>query len=187
MKFRRNNCHALLDAIRDSLANAMITNCSSRREEALTCPAKESEPPYVGCYKTGEPSGARRGRAFTLVEVMIAMGVFFMAVFAILALVTTNLRNARNLQKQRVDATMLISQLSLTNQLTAGSDSGDFGELYAGYRWTSDITEITNGLFQVEYLVTGPPVPGSDPAQSHMSVLLWRPNSPSSLAPGLPR
>jgi Tfp pilus assembly protein PilV len=136
---------------------------------------------------SAKPQPERPRSAFTLVEVMIAMGIFFMAVFAILALVTTNLRNARNLLKQRVDASMLISQLSLTNQLTAGSDSGDFGELYPGYRWTSDITEITNGLFQVEYLVTGPPIPGSDPAQTHMSVLLWRPNSPSSLTPGLPR
>jgi type II secretory pathway pseudopilin PulG len=166
---------------------ALMTTCSRRREEALTCPAKKSEPPYVGGYKMGEPFSVRRARAFTLVEVMIAMGIFFMAVFAILALVTTNLRNARNLQKQRVDATMLISQLSLTNQLTAGSDSGDFGELYPGYRWTSEITEITNGLFQVEYLVTGPPVAGSDPAQTHMAALLWRPNSPSSLTPGMPR
>jgi type II secretory pathway pseudopilin PulG len=122
-------------------------------------------------------------RAFTLVEVMIAMGIFFMAMFAILGLVANSLRNARHLQEERVDPSMLIAQLSLTNQLTAGSDSGDFGDLYRGYRWTSDITEITNGLFQVEYLVTGPPIPGSDPAQSHMSVLLWRPNSVSTLGP----
>ncbi len=130
----------------------------------------------------------RRYRAaFTLIEVMVAIGIFFMAMFAILGLMSNTLRNARLLQQQRVDASMLISQLSLTNQLAEGSDSGDFGELYPGYRWTSEITERTNGLFQVEYLVTGPTIPGSEPVQSHMTVLLWRPNSPTSLTPGLPR
>ena len=37
-------------------------------------------------------------RAFTLLEVMIACGIFFIAVFAILALVSNTLRNARILR-----------------------------------------------------------------------------------------
>src|SRR5207342_1412722 len=43
-------------------------------------------------------------RAFSLIEVMIACGIFFMATFAILALVSTTLRNARALQRGDVDA-----------------------------------------------------------------------------------
>ena len=50
-------------------------------------------------------------RAFTLIEVMIACGIFFMATFAILALVSTTLRNARALQHGDVDAGMAAAQI----------------------------------------------------------------------------
>jgi hypothetical protein len=127
--------------------------------------------------------------AFTLIEVMIAMGIFFMAIFAILGLVSSNLRNARRLQQKPVDASALIAELSLTNKLTAGSDHGDFsdyGDLYKGYRWDSEITEVrTNGLFQVEYMVTGPSSGGQTPPQTHLTVLLWRPlSTPGTPVPG---
>ena len=59
-------------------------------------------------FKTGFHSKPRReqknSRAFTLLEVMIAAGIFFMAIFAILALVSSNLKNARLIQKSHVDA-----------------------------------------------------------------------------------
>jgi len=41
----------------------------------------------------------RSARAFTLLEVMIATGILFVAIFAILGLVFANLRNARLLQQ----------------------------------------------------------------------------------------
>ena len=40
----------------------------------------------------------RESRAFSLLEVMVAIGIFFMAVFAILGLVSSSLANARQLQ-----------------------------------------------------------------------------------------
>jgi hypothetical protein len=43
---------------------------------------------------------------FTLLEVMIACGIFFMATFAILGLVSNTLRNARGIQRVEVDAGM---------------------------------------------------------------------------------
>lgn len=129
--------------------------------------------------------GRRKRTAFTIIEVMIAMGIFFMAIFAILGLVSSNLRTARRLQQQQVDASMLIGQLTLTNKLEAGSDSGDFGDLYPGYKWESLTTEVaTNGLFQVEYNVTAPTTPGKDPVQNHLTVILWRPESVQGLSPG---
>ena len=114
--------------------------------------------------------------AFTLIEVMIAAGIFFMAIFAILSLVSTNLRNARLLQQPQVDAGILLADLVQTNKLTEVSDSGDFGDLYPGYRWTSDIHEVmTNGLFQVDYVVTRPG--GGPNSETTLSALLYRPNS----------
>src|SRR5437870_12417598 len=68
--------------------------------------------------------------AFTLMEVLIASGIFFICMFAILGLVSQTLRNARILRTTRVDAGMIAAQLTLTNKLYEGSESGDFGNYY---------------------------------------------------------
>jgi hypothetical protein len=78
--------------------------------------------------KSDIKSGARR-KAFSLLEVMIASAIFFMAVFAILGLVSSSLNNLRRLQRPLVDASVLASELSLTNKLTEGTDSGNLGDL----------------------------------------------------------
>src|SRR6266481_10100278 len=91
--------------------------------------------------------------AFTLLEVMIALGIFFMAMFTILALVSNSLRNARALQETEVDPGMLAAQLSLTNRITEGEQSGDFGDFYRDYTWDQNNTHITNTLWQVDFVV----------------------------------
>jgi len=114
-------------------------------------------------------------RAFTLLEVMIASGILFLCLFAILELLATSLRNARVLQRSTVDAGMLAAELSLTNKLEEGTMSGDFGKLYPDFRWERVIQEAgTNGLFQVDFVVfrRGHPTP-----ESHMSILLFKPES----------
>src|SRR5690242_19208528 len=97
-------------------------------------------------------------RAFTLVEVMIACGIFFMATFSILALVSNSLRNARALQQHAdVDAGMaaaLVTQSLKTNKLSEVSLSGDFGEAYPDFSWQAEVNEYaTNGLLEVNVLV----------------------------------
>lgn len=123
------------------------------------------------------PQGGPRGiRAFTLLEVMIAMGIFFMATFAILALVSNTLRNARALHQDSVDPAMLAAQLSITNRLGEGSDSGDFGELYPDYTWTREIFEVgSNGLFEVDFTVRHRY--GREKSETHLGVLFFRPES----------
>jgi hypothetical protein len=114
--------------------------------------------------------------AFTLVEVMIALGIFFMAMFAILGLVANALRNARALQRPTVDCGVVAAQLSLTNKLTEGLETGDFGDLYPDYEWTRDIYEVeTNGLFQADMIVQRR---AGGTVESKMSILLFRPDSP---------
>jgi type II secretory pathway pseudopilin PulG len=125
----------------------------------------------------------RAKNAFTLLEVMIAAGILFMCMFAILGLLANTLRNARALQHRNVDAGMLAAELSLTNRLSEGSDSGDFGDSYPGYHWDREITEVdTNGLFQVDFSVyrSG----GGSKPESHMSVLFFRPDSERRLGGG---
>jgi len=131
-------------------------------------------------------------RAFSLLEVMIAIGIFFMAVFAILGLVSSALANARHLKRPMVDAGVLASELSLTNQLIEGLASGDLseflGKAYQGYTWTYAVSEVqSNKLFQVDFIVQDNNS-YSKPVVSKMSILLFRPQSPpGSLDGGMGR
>ena len=60
-------------------------------------------------------------RAFSLLEVMVAVGIFFMAMFTILALVSNSLRSARKLRRVEVDAGMVAAQLLIkTNRFNEG-------------------------------------------------------------------
>ena len=129
-----------------------------------------------------EADQAWNRRAFSLMEVMIAIGIFFMCIFVILSLVSSTLRNAGRLQRPMVDAAMLAGELSLTNQIVETSQSGDFGKLYPGYTWKADINEVlTNRLFQVDYVVQS-----SDTREvvQKMSVLFYRPLSPAGSLDG---
>lgn len=140
--------------------------------------------------KTELKIGMRRGReqrAFSLLEVMIAIGVFFMAVFAILGLVSSSLENMRRLQRPIVDAGLVASELSLTNQLTEGTASGDLGEFlgksYQDYMWTYAIQEVqTNKLFQVDFILQDDS--HGRAVVSKMSILLFRPQSPGGSLDG---
>ena len=121
-------------------------------------------------------------RAFSLMEVMIAIGIFFSCIFVVLSLVSSSLKNARRLERPMVDAAMLASELSLTNQIVEISQSGDFGKLYPGYTWTADINEImTNRLFRVDYVVQNG---DTREVVQRMSVLFYRPQSPAGSLDG---
>lgn len=123
---------------------------------------------------------SRQSRAFSLMEVMIAIMIFCMATFTILCLVSSSLENTRRLQRPIVDAGMVASALSLTNKLVEGNDSGDLGDLlgdaYQGYKWTSAVQEVeSNKLFQVDLILQSPA--HGNPVVSTMSILLYRPQS----------
>jgi Tfp pilus assembly protein PilV len=117
--------------------------------------------------------------AFTLLEVMIASGIFFMAMFSVLALVAGTLRNARQLQKREVDPGILAVELSQYTMLKEGEGSGDFGDLYPGYTWNTNVylapVAPTNGLFQADLTVSHKV--GNKDVETHMSILLFRPTS----------
>jgi Tfp pilus assembly protein PilV len=120
------------------------------------------------------PPSARA--AFSLLEVMIACGIFFMAVFAILAMISGVLRNARSLRRVELDAGMVAAQVSNTNKLYEGSASGDFGKMYQDYSWEAETSWAgTNGLFQVDIVVRRR---GMQKPVDVMSIWLYRPESP---------
>ncbi len=111
--------------------------------------------------------------AFTLMEVMIASAIFFMAMFAILGVMSSCLHAAALLQRNAPTPGMAVAKLSLTNKLEEVSQAGDFGEIYPDYRWELTPVEVmTNGLFQVDVTVYH-----EGNVYSSMSILLFRPDS----------
>lgn len=121
--------------------------------------------------KSREPIG------FTLLEVLIAMAVFFLAIFSLLELTSRSLRAARSLQAGGPHAGIVAAQLSAsTNKLEEGMESGDFGEDYPGYSWQQRITTAgSNGLFQADFWVYRGK--GNRAADPDLSILLYRPDS----------
>ena len=129
---------------------------------------------------------ATRRCAFSLLEVMIAAGLFFLAVFAILSLVSQTLNNARRLQRPQVDASPVLAYYSATNILVEGTYSGSLGDLlgsaYRDYRWTASIDEVaTNKLFRVECMIQ--PYYGNE-IISDLTTLMYRPQSPAGSLDG---
>ncbi len=126
----------------------------------------------------------RSSIAFTLLEVMIACGIFFMATFAILALVSSTLRNARGLQRGEVDAGMAAAQAYQTlrtNRDESGSISGDFGDTYPDYSWEAAWEPwMTNGLLSVEIIVNRR---GLQRPVDRLTIWVYSPNARSSLGP----
>ena len=126
-------------------------------------------------------------RAFSLMEVMIALVIFFSCVFTILELVSGTLRNARALQQNEPDPGMLAAQDAmnkLTNSVENEATSGDFGKSYPGYTWTKERYPVaSNGLYEVDYTVSRRT--GRSESETHLSILLFQPNLPAT--PEAPR
>ena len=121
--------------------------------------------------------GARVRRveaAFTLLEVMIAVAIFFIALFSILELMSGNLRAARKLKQPGPTIGMAAAQLSQTNHFVEDTTvSGDFGELFPDYKWDGGITlASSNGLYQVDFTI----YKGRE-IDSTMSALFYRPQN----------
>ena len=136
--------------------------------------------------------GRRPRRAFSLIEVMVALAIFFIAVFAILGLISQLLKNARAFQnKKAADAGMVHAYWSsITNRVTEGLESGEFSDLaefqdqYRDYSWEKDtMFYATNGLWQVDYRVINK---RNGQVESSVSTFFYDPNTQSSTVGGFP-
>ena len=119
--------------------------------------------------------------AFTLIEVLIAMFIFFIVVFSVLGIVVQCLGAARALQHQSADCGMVASMLSLSNSLDESFDSGDFEGIVPDYRWERNIVEVgSNGFFQVDIAVFKKNTHGKEISET-MSVLMYKPGGKKKL------
>lgn len=121
--------------------------------------------------------GCRPRRAFTLLEVMIASGIFFMATFAILALVSSTLRNLKALQKPQVDPGIVAAQYMNTNRWNEGTTSGRFEDALSDYSFEIDTYQAgTNGLLQADMVLRQRGL--HEPAGT-LSIFVFDPNTQS--------
>jgi len=148
-----------------------VKNREPRAESQLVLSA-DCDAPYALCIRVEGKKG------FTLLEVMIAMAVFFIVVFAVLGMVVQSLGAARALQRPQPDFSILASALTLSNVLEEGVDSGDFGELtdeFKDYYWERQIVEVgSNGLFQVDFAIFQKNARGKE-VREDMSILMYKP------------
>ena len=131
-------------------------------------------------------------RAFTLAEVLIAVGIFVVAIFAILQLVGQGLELVRVMQQQRPDMGALAAKTlvelpepdgTLATGLTepldedfGGNGGGEF-TLYPDARWQRDIMSLdaTNGLYQATVTVEEQ-VGGGENTEYQLRFLMFRPD-----------
>ena len=130
--------------------------------------------------------------AFTLAEVLIAVFIFVVAIFAILQLVGQGLQLVRVMQQQRPDLGALAAKTlvelpepdgALATGLSEPMDE-DFGgngggrfTLYPDARWQRDIMSLdaTNGLYQAIVTVEEQ-VGDGDLAEYQIRFLMFRPD-----------
>lgn len=159
------------------------------RRSSFWPPARHGAKPNAAPTPSLLPLGA-----FSLLEVMIAILVFFLVSFSVLEVISVGLGAARSLQIQHPDAGILAAHLSLTNRLEESSDAGDFDDIepgvYPDCRWERNVFEASsNGLWQVDFLVIEKV--GRRQVPSTMSILMYRPGGgrgagPRPVMPGMP-
>ena len=125
----------------------------------------------------------RPARAFSLLEVMIAIAIFFIASFAILGLISSSLDNVRRLQRPTVDASPVLARYAATNRLVEGTYQGSLGDPdllgkeYRDYNWMAEVVEVaSNHLFSVRCVIT--PSSGRREIISDLTTVLYKPQSP---------
>jgi hypothetical protein len=131
----------------------------------------------------GHPPPAS-ARAFSLIEVMVATTIFFMAMFSILGVLCAGIHAASILRTSGPTAGMAAGYYFVTNQIQEGTDAGDFSDIagYQGYQWRSSAVEVaTNGLFKMEFEVFDP----HGNRSSILDVLIYNPTSSGGQHMGL--
>ena len=127
--------------------------------------------------------------SFSLLEVVIAVAIFFTAIFAITQLVSSNLSLVRSLQAKRPDLGTLAGKCLMDTNWVEGVEAPydeDFGfndggaaALYPEAGWERDWmlvatnVSLTNGLYRADIKLTE--TLAQQEAVSIMSILMYRP------------
>ncbi len=128
-----------------------------------------------------------RRLAFTLLEVMIAVMILFMCLFAVLALLSNSLRSARKLQQHRsLDmgsvAGQAYAQLVNTQQVNAGPFELDLKDTFPDFKCENGDVEPagSNGLCTVDYDIMH-----NGRLEQHSQFLIYLPNMKQGMSQSL--
>jgi hypothetical protein len=145
----------------------------------------------MACFQNCGGARPRPNSAFSLLEVMIAIAIFFVGAFAILGLVSSSLDNVRRLQRPSVDASPVLARWAATNSLVEGTYQGSLGDPdllgkdYRDYNYIVDIAEVaSNHLYGVRCRILS--TKGNRPVISDITTALYRPQSPPGSLDGAP-
>ena len=129
--------------------------------------------------------------SFSLLEVIIAVAIFFTAIFAIMQLVSSNLSLVRSLQAKRPDLGTLAGKCLMDTNWPGGvespydqdfgfNDGGGIGSLYPEAGWERDLmlvatnVSLTNGLYRVDINLAE--TLAQQESITRMSILMYRPS-----------
>jgi len=100
----------------------------------------------------------KRQSGFTLIEMVVAVSVFVVAVFAILQLVATNLNVVKSISEQNrkpdisdlAMQTMVDAQMGILEEGLEDVLDEEFEQMFPDWRWARDVFLVgTNGLYRV--------------------------------------
>ena len=102
--------------------------------------------------------GAASRRAFSLLELMVAVAVLAIAIIGVTEAVTQGMNSSRNATDRTLGVELAEQRLAealLDPELEPGSDEGDFGDDYPRYRYTLDVEETDlEGLYRIHVSVS---------------------------------
>jgi general secretion pathway protein I len=108
-----------------------------------------------------------RHRAFTLVEIIVSIAIIAALLPAILYGMNVAAKvsaNARNRSQAALLAQQKIDELLVTNP--TDPQTGDFGDQYPGYTWSSDVQDRSGDITTVDNLTTT--------IQEHDVTITWK-------------
>lgn len=98
-------------------------------------------------------NGARHQAGFSLIEVMVAILILGIALAGLTTGITTALGSSKESEQQAIAVQLAAGQmetLRIEGGLTDGETAGDFGVVFAGYRWKQTIKAAgVDGLHEV--------------------------------------
>jgi prepilin-type N-terminal cleavage/methylation domain-containing protein len=106
---------------------------------------------------------AKRGRGFTLIEVLVAAMVLGVAIVGALGAFSATMRALGVAEFDSAAARLgqaKMAEVRALDELPLGESSGDFGEDNPGFTWSLNIEPVgeetgLQGLYQIELTITG--------------------------------
>ena len=100
---------------------------------------------------------SRRSEGFSLVETICASLILGVGLVGIVEAITLSLTTSKECERYTQSVLLAaghLEELRATGTLSAGEESGDFGELFPLYSWSQTVTETSlDGLYEVTVVV----------------------------------